>query len=202
MEAADGSGFGVFGCVEAVSPGGIVRVRVGRDGRTLGVRLSIGAMSLSAAELAADILCLNVLGYMRVELAQEVRARHEVVAYARFVAAHCGRRRPGAVPVAAKEVRGAALQAAAREHDGLARRVLDRMKRIEALLAAAPVNLQSASDEGDVVVSVDSAGRLVGLSLAPGCTSRHTAAELEELLNSALGVAGASAAVSGQPISA
>lgn len=50
-----------LGCFGAVSPGGLVRVRVGRDGRTVEIGLSAGAMVLSAAELAADIVCVSVL---------------------------------------------------------------------------------------------------------------------------------------------
>lgn len=196
-----------LGCFGAVSPGGLVRVRVGRDGRTVEIGLSAGAMVLSAAELAADIVCVSVLAYMRFELAQNLRARDEVAAYARFVATCCGRHRRGTGPVAAREEsRDAARPAAVapQERGVLAGRVLARVKRIEALLAAVPVSGESARDAGEVVVSVDSAGRLVGVSLPPECTVRYRAAELEEVLNRTLGAVSTPAAVSRrrQPIPA
>ena len=97
---------------------------------------------------------------------------------------------------------GAALQAVAQERDTLAGRVLARVKRIEALQAAARVNVECASGEGDVVLSVDSAGRLVGLSLAPSCTTGYINVELEELLNSMLSAAGKTTASSRQLIPA
>lgn len=164
-------------------------------------------MVLSAAELAADIVCVSVLAYMRFELAQNLRARDEVAAYARFVATCCGRNRRGTGPVAAREEsRDAARPAAVapQERGVLAGRVLARVKRIEALLAAVPVSGESARDAGEVVVSVDSAGRLVGVSLPPECTVRYRAAELEEVLNRALGAVSTPAAVSRrrQPIPA
>lgn len=164
-------------------------------------------MVLSAAELAADIVCVSVLAYMRFELAQNLRARDEVAAYARFVATCCGRHRRGTGPVAAREEsRDAARPAAVapQERGVLAGRVLARVKRIEALLAAVPVSGESARDAGEVVVSVDSAGRLVGVSLPPECTVRYRAAELEEVLNRTLGAVSTPAAVSRrrQPIPA
>ncbi|BCO65383.1 hypothetical protein MINTM008_55470 (plasmid) [Mycobacterium intracellulare] len=174
-------------------------------------------MVLSAAELAADIVCVSVLAYMRFELAQNLRARDEVAAYARFVATCCGRHRRGTGPVAAREEsRDAARPAAVAPQERgvlagrvlargvLAGRVLARVKRIEALLAAVPVSGESARDAGEVVVSVDSAGRLVGVSLPPECTVRYRAAELEEVLNRTLGAVSTPAAVSRrrQPIPA
>lgn len=165
-------------------------------------------MRLSAAELSADIVCVNVLAYLRFELAHNLRTHDEVAAYAGFVATCCGRHRRGIGPVAARgESRGAVWPAGAPQEGGeLAGRVLARVKRIEGLLAAAPrTNVEFASNDGDVVVlSLDSTGRLVSVSLAPGCTVRYSAAELEELINGALGAAGASGVVSRrrQPIPA
>ncbi|WP_136246264.1 hypothetical protein [Mycobacterium intracellulare] len=176
----------------------------------MGVWLSAGAMGLSAAELAADIVCVNVLAYMGFELAANLRALGEVAAYARYVATCCGvrrrRRHPGgAVPrPAGEEARGAALQAVGQECGGLAGRVLNRVRRIEGLLAAGPrTTVDYASGAGDVVVSLDSAGRLAGVSLSAGCTSRYSAAELTALLNSMLGAAGRATVVGRrQPIPA
>ena len=45
---------------EASSPGGVVRVQAGTDGRTMRVRLSPWVMCLSAAEPANDVVCEDV----------------------------------------------------------------------------------------------------------------------------------------------
>jgi hypothetical protein len=50
-------------------------------------------------------------------------------------------------------------------------------------LRFAGVRVQAASEGGEVVVSVDANGRLVGLHLAPGLTGRITCATLERLIN-------------------
>lgn len=50
-------------------------------------------------------------------------------------------------------------------------------------LRFAGVRVQAASEGGEVVVSVDANGRLVGLHLAPGLTGRITCATLERHIN-------------------
>jgi hypothetical protein len=45
------------------------------------------------------------------------------------------------------------------------------------------VRVQAASEGGEVVVSVDASGRLLGLQLAPGLTGRLACATLERLIN-------------------
>jgi hypothetical protein len=86
-----------------------------------------------------------------------------------------------------------ALQPPGEDYDGLGRQVLARVKRIDALLADAPANVEWIGGERDVVVSADPAGRLAGLWLSPRCTTRYGAVELEVLLNSVLAAAGATA---------
>ena len=180
------------GVVEAMSPGGVVRVRVGSDGRALRVGLSSVAMRLSAADLACDIVCVNVLASMTSQVSQNLRTQDELAVYARFVATCCGSRRPqrlaGVAPAADD-----ALQDSGEEHDGLNRQVLARVKRIEALLAGAPSNAEWIGGENDVVVTADPAGRLAGLWLSPRCTTRYSAVELEDLLNGVLAAVGRSA---------
>ena len=75
----------------------------------------------------------------------------------------------------------------------LGRQVLARVKRIEALLAGAPANVEWIGGEGDVVVAADPGGRLAGLRLSPRCTTRYSAVELRGLLNGVLAAVGATA---------
>ena len=176
------------GVVEAASPGGVVRVRVGCDGRTASVGLSPAAMRLSSAELANDVVCVNVLAAMMFQVSQNLRAQHELALYARFVATYCGsrrRQRQAGMASAAED----ALQSSGEECDRLTGQVLARVKRVEALLAGAPANVEWVGGE-DVVVSVDSTGRLAGLWLSPRCTTRYSTVELEDLLNGVLAEAG------------
>ena len=179
------------GVAEAASPGGVVRVRVGCDGRTASVGLSSAAMCLSSAELANDVVCVNVLATMMFQVSQNVRAQHELAVYARFVATCCGSRRRQRQAGMASTARDA-LQPSGGEYDRLTGQVLTRVKRIEALLAGAPANVEWVGGE-DVVVSVDPTGRLAGLWLSPRCTTHYNAVELEELLNSVLAAAGKTA---------
>ena len=176
------------GVIEAASPGGVVRVRVACDGRTASVGLSPAAMRLSSAELANDVVCVNVLATMMFQVSKNVRAQHELALYARFVATCCGtqrRQRQTGMASTAED----ALQPSGEEYDRLTGQVLARVKRIEALLASAPANVEWVGGE-DVVVSVDPAGRLAGLWLSPRCTTRYGAVELEDLLNGVLAEAG------------
>jgi hypothetical protein len=179
------------GVTEAMSPGGAVRVRVGCDGRTASVGLSSAAMYLSSAELANDVVCVNVLATMMFQVSQNVRAQHELAIYARFVATCCGSRRRQRQAGMASTARDA-LQSSGEEYDRLIGQVLTRAKRIQALLAGAPANVEWVGGE-DVVVSVDPTGRLAGLWLSPRCTTHYNAVELEELLNSVLAAAGKTA---------
>jgi hypothetical protein len=50
-------------------------------------------------------------------------------------------------------------------------------------LRFAGVRVQATSEGGEVMVSVDASGRLVGLHLTPGLTGRLTCATLERLIN-------------------
>ncbi len=50
-------------------------------------------------------------------------------------------------------------------------------------LRFAGVHVQAMSEGGEVMVSVDASGRLVGLHLAPGLTGRLPCATLERLIN-------------------
>jgi hypothetical protein len=179
------------GITEAMSPGGAVRVRVGSDGRTLWVGLSPAAMHLSSAELANDVVCLNVLASMMFQVSQNLRAQHELAVYARFVATCCGSRRRQRQAGMASTAEDA-LQSSGEEYDRSTGQVLTRVKRIQALLAGAPVNVEWVGGE-DVVMSVDPTGRLAGLWLSPRCTTHYNAVELEELLNSVLAAAGKTA---------
>jgi hypothetical protein len=175
--------------MEATSPDGVVRVRVAPNGRTLWIGLSADAIRLPAAELARDIMCVNVLAIMMFQALKNRRAKREVAIYARFIAKCCSsrpRRQEGpAVTPAGAETR----HVCGHTDDDVADRVLARLERIDALLADVPVDVRG---EGGVVVSVDPAGRLAGLSLAPHCTTRYSVAELEKLLNNALTAAGES----------
>jgi hypothetical protein len=176
------------GVVEAASPGGVVRVRVGCDGRTASVGLSPAAMRLSSAELANDVVCVNVLATMMFQVSQNLRAQRELALYARFVSTYCGsrrRQRQADMASAAED----ALQSPGEEYDRLTGQVRARVKHIETLLAGAPANVEWVGGE-DVVVSVESTGRLAGLWLSPRCTTRYSAVELEDLLNGVLAEAG------------
>jgi hypothetical protein len=179
------------GVTEAMSPGGAVRVRVGSDGRTLWVGLSPAAMRLPAADLASDIVRVNVLASMMFQASQNLRAQHELAVYARFVATCCGSRRRQRQAGMASTAEDA-LQSSGEEYDRLTGQVLTRVKRIQALLAGAPANVEWVGGE-DVVVSVDPTGRLAGLWLSPRCTTHYNAVELAELLNSVLAAAGKTA---------
>ena len=176
------------GVIEATSPDGVVRVRVACDGRTLWVGLSPAAMRLSAAELASDIVCVNVLATMMFQVSKNRRAQHELAVYARFVATCCGTRRRQRQAGMASTAEDA-LQSSGEEYDRLTGQVLARVKRIEALLASAPANVEWVGGQ-DVVVSVDPGGRLAGLWLSPRCTTRYSAVELEDLLNGVLAAGG------------
>jgi hypothetical protein len=180
------------GVTEAMSPGGLVRVRVGSDGRTLWVGLLPAAMRLSAAELANNIVYVNALAYMMLQVSQKLRTQDDLAVYARFVATRCraGRRQRPACVVSGVED---ALQPPGQGYDGLCRQVLARVKRIEALLAGAPANVEWIGGEDDVMVAADPAGRLAGLWLSPRCTTHYSAVELEGLLNCVLAAAGATA---------
>jgi hypothetical protein len=73
----------------------------------------------------------------------------------------------------------------------LAERVAARIERlrgaVQELERRFPSDaVQMASAGGEVVVSVDRGGRLVGLQLAPGSTSSFTCANLEHLINETL----------------
>lgn len=173
------------GVTEAMSPDGVVRVRVGSDGRTLSVGLSPAAMRLSAAELASNIVRVNALAYMILQVSQKLRTYHDLAVYARFVAACCRagcRQRPAGV-VSGVEI---ASQPPGEDYDELGRQVLARVQRIEALLAGTPAGVDWIGGEGDVVVAADPAGRLAGLWLSPRCTTHYSALELEGLLNGVL----------------
>lgn len=125
---------------------------------------------MSAAELATDIVCVTVLAYMRFQSARNLRAHDEVAAYAGFVATCCGRQRQkaagGAGSAAASEAAGvAASDALASRDDRLPARVEAHVKRIQTLLIStrsAPLDIECANVDGDVVLSVDPGGRLVG----------------------------------------
>ena len=176
---------------EAASPGGVVRVRVGADGRTERVRLSPWVMQLSAAELANDIVCVNVLAAMMFQVSQDRRPQHQLSVYADFVTRFCGSRRrqnrTGRVPLIP-----ALTQRLSDDHDSLSRQLLARVKRIEDLLAGAPANVEFVGGQGDVVVSVDPAGQLANLWLSPRCMNLYRAADLEGLLNHVLATASVS----------
>jgi hypothetical protein len=129
---------------------------------------------------------------MMFQASQKLRTHDELAVYACFVATRCraGRRhRPAGVVPGVED----ALQPPGEDYDGLGRQVLARVKRIDALLADAPANVEWIGGERDVVVSADPAGRLAGLWLSPRCTTRYGAVELEVLLNSVLAAAGATA---------
>ncbi|AFM20646.1 hypothetical protein Mycch_6046 (plasmid) [Mycolicibacterium chubuense NBB4] len=57
----------------------------------------------------------------------------------------------------------------------------------------ASIDVQMESADGDVQLSVNHHGRLVSLSLAPGCTTRHTNEGLEQVISTTLQAAVADA---------
>jgi hypothetical protein len=171
---------------EASSPGGVVRVQVGTDGRTMRIRLSPRAMCLSAAELANDVVCVNTLAAMRLQVTQHARTPAEFAAYATYVDRCCGIRR-GQRPVARTPAADAMVTPyVVQDHQRAAALVVGRLKRIEALLADALGITERVGGRGDVVVSVDAAGRLLGLWLSTRCMDLASAAELEDVINRAL----------------
>lgn len=171
---------------EASSPGGVVRVQVGTDGRTVRVRLSPWVMCLSAAELANDVVCVNTLAAMRIQVAQNTRTRAELAAYVAFADRCCGvrRRQRSAARMPAVDV--TATLDTGQDHKRVAAHAVARLKRIEQLLADVPATTDQVGGRGDVVVSVDAAGRLLGLWLSPCCMNLASAAELEDLINRVL----------------
>jgi hypothetical protein len=129
---------------------------------------------------------------MMFQASQKLRTHDELAVYACFVATRCraGRRhRPAGVVSEVED----ALQPPGEDYDGLSRQVLARVERIETQLADAPANVEWIGGDRDVVVSADPAGRLAGLWLSPRCTTRYSAVELEDLLNSVLVAAGRTA---------
>jgi len=171
---------------EASSPGGVVRVRVGADGRTVRVRLSPWVMRLSAAELANDVVCVNTLAAMRMQVAQNMRTRAELAAYAAFADRCCGTRRRQRSAAITPVVDAMVTPYAVQDHQRAAELVMARLKRIEALLADAPGTSERVGGRGDAVASVDAAGRLLGLWLSPRCMNLASAAELEDVINRVL----------------
>jgi len=171
---------------EASSPGGVVRVQVGADGRTVRVWLSPWAMCLSAAELANDVVCVNTLAAMRIQVAQNTRARAELAAYAAFADRCCGVRRRQGSATRMPVVDATATLCRGQGHKRVAARVMARLKGIEELLADSPATIDRVGDRGDVVLSVDAAGRLLGLWLSPRCMNLASADELEDVINRVL----------------
>lgn len=171
---------------EASSPGGVVRVQVGTDGRTMRVRLSPWVMRLSAAELANDVVCVNTLAALRLQVAQNVRSRAELAAYATYVDRCCGIRRwqrsVARMPAAVAKATPRKCQ----DHERVAADVMKRVKRIEELLSCASATTKKCAGRSDLVVSVDSVGRLTALWLSRRCMQLASAAELEDVINRAL----------------
>lgn len=170
---------------EASSPGGVVRVQVGTDGRTMRVRLSPWAMRLTAAELANDVVCVNTLATMRIQVTQNARIPAELAAYATYVERCCGTRRGQPSVPRMPVVDSTATPYAGQDHKRGDTRAITRLKRIKQLLADVPALTESVADD-DVVVSVDAAGRLLSLWLSPRCMNLASAAELEGLINRVL----------------
>lgn len=78
-----------------------------------------------------------------------------------------------------------------RQHDELVRGVWEKIERCEQALRHVKATLEDPSvdaegGDGDVVLSVNFKGQLTALSLAEGCTKRHSNLSLEELLNTTL----------------
>ena len=66
-----------------------------------------------------------------------------------------------------------------------------RVERVSAMLSKmledlAGIDVEATGGDGDVVLSVNYEGQLVALSLAQGCTTRHTHQSLSELINTTL----------------
>jgi YbaB/EbfC DNA-binding family protein len=88
----------------------------------------------------------------------------------------------------------------------LAEQVEARIARLrcavnELELRFAGVHVQAASEGGEVVVSVDASGRLLGLQLSPGLTGRLACATLERLINETICAAVTIAARADRPAS-
>jgi len=171
---------------EASSPGGVVRVQVGTDGRIVRVRLSPWVMCLSAAELANDVVCVNTLAVMRIQVVQNARTRSELAAYAAYVDRCCGIRRRQRSAARMPVVDATSPPCKCQGHEKVAARVSARVRRIEQLLADVPATTGQVGDRGDVEVLIDAAGRLLSLWLSPRCMNLVSAAELEDVVNRAL----------------
>ena len=63
-------------------------------------------------------------------------------------------------------------------------RVQQTLRDLQAKWASIDVHMESA--DGDVALSVNHQGRLMSLSLAPGCTSRYTNEGLERVISTTL----------------
>lgn len=63
-------------------------------------------------------------------------------------------------------------------------RVQDTLKTLQKKWAAIDVQMESA--DGDIQLSVNHKGRLMSLSLTPGCTSRYTNEGLEQAITTTL----------------
>jgi hypothetical protein len=143
-------------------------------------------MCLSAAELANDVVCVNTLAAMRIQVAQNMRTRAELAAYVAFADRCCGIRRRQRSAAITPVVDAMVTPYAVQDHQRAAELVMARLKRIEQLLADVPGTTERVGGRGDVVVSVDAAGRLLGLWLSPCCMNLASAAELEDLINRVL----------------
>lgn len=171
---------------EASSPGGVVRVQVGTDGRTMRVRLSPWVMRLSAAELANDVVCVNTLAALRLQVTQNARTPAELAAYATYVDRCCGIRRGQSSTARMPAADAMATPHKCQDHKRVAADVMGRLKRIEALLSYASATTEKFAGRSDLVVSVDTAGRLTRLWLSRRCMHLASAAELEDVINRAL----------------
>lgn len=78
FDAPDYCGTEVF---EGCSRDGAIRVRVGRNGNSLGLEIEPEAMDLTENELAGRIMQLNTLAHLRSQLALrlEMEARHVTI---------------------------------------------------------------------------------------------------------------------------
>lgn len=98
---------------------------------------------------------------------------------------------PAASPNAARSTRYAADAALVARNVATIERVQQTLRDLRKKWASIDVHMESA--DGDVQLSVNHHGRLMSLSLAPGCTTRYTNEGLEQAISTTLQAAVADA---------
>ncbi|MBU8841444.1 YbaB/EbfC family nucleoid-associated protein [Mycolicibacterium goodii] len=108
-----------------------------------------------------------------------------------MTAAHDSVEQPAPAPTTARLGRYAADTELVARNVATIERVQQTLRDLRKKWASIDVHMESA--DGDVQLSVNHHGRLMSLSLAPGCTTRHTNEGLEQLITTTLQAAVADA---------